>query len=67
MPLKTTRKTESVETTKDGFTKMRLSVNLSLECGFCSAKPREFFWRSIKGKQTEVFCLSCTRENRLEK
>ena len=59
MPAKTPRKKESEKSTADGFTRMELSTNLSLPCRACKKYPRRFFWKSVPGQRTIVYCEGC--------
>lgn len=47
--------------TPDGFTKMRVTVNLSMPCKACGNKPNEFLWKPRRGELTEVYCIGCER------
>ena len=53
--------------TADGFTKVKLASNISLDCFSCGGFPREFYWKTRHGKQTEVYCLTCERINKRER
>jgi len=66
---KTSRKKNHVEyvETVDGFTKIKLVANISLDCFSCGGFPREFYWKTRQGKQTEVYCLTCERINKRER
>jgi hypothetical protein len=47
--------------TPDGFTKMRVTLNLSMPCVACGEKPSEFYWKPVRGEKTIVFCIGCKR------
>ena len=66
---KTPRKKDAEQDaeTADGFTKIKIASNMSLDCFFCGGFPREFYWKSRKDKETEVYCLTCERVNKRER
>lgn len=53
------RKKEIEQKTEDGFTKMHVTLNLSMPCWKCKKKPSEFYWKSIPSKLTEIYCIGC--------
>ncbi len=61
MPVKTPRNKEVEAMTHDGFTKMRVTMNLSMPCSSCNEKPKEFYWKPVRGEKTIVFCIGCSR------
>ena len=61
MPVKTPRRKSVEEITSDGFTKMRVTLNLSMPCVACGEKPSEFYWKPVRGEKTIVFCVGCSR------
>lgn len=61
MPVKAPRKNYVEIVTSDGFTKMKVTMNLSMPCGSCGDKPKEFYWKPVRGEKTIVFCIGCKR------
>lgn len=59
MASRTKNKLEKEVISRNGFTKMRVTCNLSMPCFRCEKKSREFYWKPIPGKITEIYCVDC--------
>ena len=55
------KKKDADVTTPDGFNRLKVTMNLSMPCRACGEKPKEFYYKSVPGEKTIVFCVGCKK------